>query len=303
MMGVSPTLPLPSLRAQPQPTTNRIDPALLARAKAGDARSQLLVGYAYDRESSDLDEAGAWYHKAAESGDATAQFVLGWAYLFGYFRSEDHNQASAWFRKAAEHDYSIDLSKVPILFLDKNPYGTLGFLYDDGKALPQDYAQAAFWYRKGAEQGDAGSQLLLASLYFDGKGVPQDFEQAAIWNRKAAEQGNEEAQANLGTLYLAGHGVPQDFKEAKEWLQKASGQGNAAALYNLGTMYAKGQGVEQNNAAAYLCFDLAAARLTGPDQAGAEKARDLTASFLTPEEISKVQEAAAKWFAAHPPRR
>jgi hypothetical protein len=68
-------------------------------------------------------------------------------------------------------------------------------------------------------------------------------------------------------------------------------------------MYAKGQGVQQNNTGAYLCFDLAAARQTGPDQADAEKARDLAASLLTPEDLSKAQQAAEKWFAAHPARR
>lgn len=104
-------------------------------------------------------------------------------------------------------------------------------------------------------------------------------------------------------LYLDGHGVPQDYKLAKEWLDKASNQGNAGALYNLGLIYAKGLSVPQSNLGAYLCFDLAAARLTGSDQVNAEKARDLAASLLTPEELSKAQEAAEKWFAAHPAQR
>jgi TPR repeat protein len=302
IMGVSTSVLAPSLCAQSQSTTKEIDPALLAMAKAGDVRSQLLVGYAYDRELN-LDEAAAWYRKAAEGGDSTAQFALGWAYLFGYFRTEDHVQASVWFRKAAEHTDSIDASKVPTMFFGKNPYGELGLLYENGKELPQDYSQAAFWYRKGAQQGDAVSQLLLGGLYFDGKGVPQDYEKASTWTRKAAEQGDEEAQANLGGFYLVGHGVPQDYKEAKVWLDKAANQGNAAALYNLGTIYLQGEGVQQNYIGAYLCFDIAAARLTGPNQTDAEKARDLAASFLTQEDLSRGQEAAEKWFAAHPARR
>jgi TPR repeat protein len=68
-------------------------------------------------------------------------------------------------------------------------------------------------------------------------------------------------------------------------------------------MYAKGQGVPQNNGAAYMLFDIAAARLTGPSQTDAEKARDLVASMLTPEVISSAQEAAEKWFAKFPVRR
>jgi TPR repeat protein len=293
-----------SARAQTPVTT--VDPKLLALAKAGDTRSQLLLGYAYNKGEEaplDLDEASAWYHKAAEGGDATAQFALGWAYLSGGFGTEDHKQASTWFRKSAEHADSIDLSKVPTMFLGNSPYGTLGFLYDDGKELGQDYSQAAFWYRKGAQQGDVSAQLFLGALYMDGKGVPQDYSQAAVWTRKAAEQGNSEAQSDLGSLYLAGRGVPQDYKQAKEWLDKAANQGDATAAYNLGTMYAKGQGVPQNNGAAYMLFDIAAARLTGPSQIDAEKARDLVASMLTPEVVSSAQEAAEKWFARFPVRR
>lgn len=302
LLSVAPLTQLPTL-VKAQTSTPEVDPRLLVLAKAGDRKSQLLLGYAYYKGEGaplDLDQASAWYHKAAEGGDATAQFALGWAYELGGFGTEDHTQASAWFRKAAEHAYSIDLGKVPTPFLGKNPYGQLGFLYEDGKDLPQDYFQAAFWYRKSAEQGDAGSQLLLGALYFDGRGVPQDYSQAADWFRKAAEQGDMEAQSNLGGLYLAGRGVPQDYKQAREWLSKAVNQGETTAVYNLGTIYAKGQGVPQNLGAAYMLFDIAAARLTGQDQVSAQKNRDLVAAMLTPEVISSAQEAAEKWFATHP---
>jgi TPR repeat protein len=296
-------LPVP---AQAQTFGTSVDPQLLQLAKSGDTKSQLRLGYAYAKGEGaplDLDQASAWYHKAAEGGDATAQFALGWAYELGGFGSQDHNQASAWFRKAAEHANSIDMSKIPTMFLAMNPYGQLGFLYEDGKDLPQDYSQAAFWYRKGAEQGDAGSQLLLGALYAEGKGVSLDYSQAAAWTRKAAEQGNIEAQSDLGSFYLAGHGVPQDYGQAREWLNKAANQGNVVAVYNLGTMYAKGQGVPQNSGAAYMLFDIAAARLTGPSQIDAEKARDQVGSILTPEVILSAQQAAEKWFAKFPVRR
>ena len=124
--------------------------------------------------------------------------------------------------------------------------------------------------------------------------------QAAAWDRKAAEQGYIDAQSNLGALYLAGHGVPQNYTEAAEWLKKAAGRGEGIALYNLGTMYLKGLGVPQSYGQAYLLFDVAAARLTGSDQAKAEKGRDLAATQLTPEMISIVQKNAATLFASFP---
>jgi TPR repeat protein len=339
----------PSLQAQTQAQPKGFDPALLARANAGDAKSQLLVASSYESGkgvAQDFVKAFFWFHNAAESGDPTAQFILAWKYYDGSFVSKDYLQSAAWFRKASEHADLIDMSVVmdtpsaaADLLLGKggeyfligglfeegkdlpqdysqaafwyrkgaelgsaSAQSALGSLYSEGKGIPQDYSQAAFWYRKAAEQGNAYSQFHLGVFYVDGKGVPKDYEQAVMWTRKAAEQGIDEAQANLGTFYLVGRGVPQDYKEAAEWLKKAADNGSDTAWYNLGTMYAKGQGVPQDNGAAYLCMDVAAARLTGPDQVAAEKARDLIATLMTPELLSKAQELASKWFAAHPPK-
>jgi hypothetical protein len=300
----------PSLQAQTQAQPSGIDPAVMAKANAGDAKSQLLVGYAYymgEGPQWDLAQAATWYRKAAENGNSTAQFSLGWAYLWGgYGITEDHNQAAAWFRKAAAGQL-IEMSKVPQMIPGlTNPYSMLALIYEDGKDLPQDYSQAAFWYRKAAEQGEIDAQSALGILYADGNGVPQDYEQAAAWFRKAANQGSAAnavvAQSNLGTLYLLGHGVPQDYKHAIEWFTKAANNGEPHAQYNLAILYWRGQGVPENDAAAYFLFDLAAARLSGSDRENAEKGRDACATQLTPEVLSKAQEQASKWFAAHPPK-
>jgi hypothetical protein len=87
--------------AKAQTPASGIDPKVLALAKSGDPKSQLILGYAYSKGDGaplDLDQASGWYHKAAEGGDATAQFALGWAYLYGGFSEVDHKQASTWFR-------------------------------------------------------------------------------------------------------------------------------------------------------------------------------------------------------------
>jgi TPR repeat protein len=105
---------------------------------------------------------------------------------------------------------------------------------------------------------------LLASLYVLGHGVPQDYGQAALWGGKAADQGDERAQSGLGHLYADGKGVPQDYLEAYFWL------------------------------------NLAAARSTGKEQERVTKARDEAAAKLTPDDLSKAQQRAATWFAAHP---
>jgi TPR repeat protein len=301
-------LPL-SLQAQTQAQPKGIDPGLMAKANAGDAKSQLLVGFAYGKGDGvlmDLDQAAEWYRKAAENGNATAQVILGLECLDGLGVPKDKGQSDKWFRKAGAQADMIDLVLLreyqyfPII--GGKMFFYLGSLYEDGKDLPQDYSQAAFWYREGAKRGDVFSQVLLGMQYSDGKGVPQDYAQAAAWFHKAADQGDVEAQSNLGGLYLTGRGVPQDFVEAAKWLNKAADRGLPIAQYNLGTMYALGQGVPQSAGVAYFWFDLAAAGLKGQDQENAAKNRDLCATQLTSDQLSKVQELAAKWFAEHPSR-
>ena len=81
---------------------------------------------------------------------------------------------------------------------------------------------------------------------------------------KRQDQGDERAQSGLGHLYADGKGVPQDYLEAYFWL------------------------------------NLAAARSTGKEQERFDKSRDEAAAKLTPDDLSKAQQRAAAWFAAHP---
>jgi hypothetical protein len=139
-------------------------------------------------------------------------------------------------------------------------------------------------------------------LYQYGQGVPQSYTQAAAWFRKAAEQGMADAEFHLGTLYERGNGVPQDYAQTVSWYQKAAEQGQFFAQFLLGRLYLDGKGVPQSYGEAYFWLSLAASRMNGPDEATVAELRDEAAAKLTPEELSKAQERAAEWFAAHPPR-
>lgn len=88
--------------------------------------------------------------------------------------------------------------------------------------MPTDSTKAVEWYEKAAAQGDAGSQVSLASIYRDGRGVPKNAEKAAEWYHKAAAQGWEDAQWVLGLIYLNGEGVPRDSVLAYAWLNLAA---------------------------------------------------------------------------------
>ena len=201
-----------------------IDPALLAKANEGDAKSQSLIGEAYLNGFSkgeinvpqNFTLAEFWCSKAAEQGEKVAQFDMGILYLHGLGVPQDNGKAADWFLKAANQGYARAQYQLAMLF-------------EEGQGRIQSHALAAVFYRKAAEQNDADAQFALGLLYDNGNGVPQDFAQAAIWYRKAAEQGNLEAQFNLGVLYFNGQGNPRSYVEAYFWLNLAS-SGNDGTL-------------------------------------------------------------------------
>jgi TPR repeat protein len=152
-----------------------IDPALLAKAKAGDAAAEFHVGFDYQQGKGvpqNYARAAVWYRKAAEQGNADAQSILGTLYHKGQGVPQDYAQAALWWRKAAEQGNVF-------------AQGFLGSACERGRGMPQDFTQAALWYRKAAEQGEEDAENSLGLLYEDGKGVPQDYSEAYFWTNLA----------------------------------------------------------------------------------------------------------------------
>lgn len=274
----------------PPAQTKGIDPALLARAQAGDANAEVQIGWDYEDGKGvqqDYAQAAVWFRKAAEQGNFGGEAMLALLYRDGLGVKQDEAQAAVWFRKAADQDF-------PSAQLE------LGTLYHRGRGVEQDDAQAALWWLKAAKQGNADAQSRLGFAYYNGQGVPQDFAQAAAWCSKAAEQGNANAQFYLGLMYHLGHGVPQDSAQAAYWYRKAAEQGAPESQYNLALMYAKGEGVPQDYAEAYFWTELAAVgKVEGVEPDIVAHLRDQAASFLTQAVLLQTQERARNWFAAH----
>lgn len=113
-----------------------IDPAVLAKANAGDAAAQVKVGESYAADH-DLAQAAAWYTKAAnhEAGKDAIGAELHLAALFrdgGNGFPRDMAQAAAWYRKAAEQG-------------DAGAEGTLGMLYTLGQGVERSDVEAYYW--------------------------------------------------------------------------------------------------------------------------------------------------------------
>ena len=126
-----------------------IDPALLARANAGDAAAQVALGEQYAQA------AATDHNKVQMAGD--------------------YQQALAWYRKAADQNDIPGEMHLAALYRDGG-----------GKTIPRDMEQAATWYRRAADQGDPTAQGTLGVLYSMGQGVPHNDVEAYFWLDLAA---------------------------------------------------------------------------------------------------------------------
>lgn len=140
-----------------------------------------------------------------------------------------------------------------------------------------------------------------------------------------AEQGDPEAQFRLGLAYSDEHlpfrmhddaaaalrlGDPyfndyeasreKSYRKAAWWLRKAANQGHSHAQEMLAWLYLNGHGVSQSDVDAFFWYELAVVGTQDAAEAGAIiESRELAASYLSPAELSRVQERARKWLEEH----
>jgi TPR repeat protein len=154
-----------------------IDPALLAKANAGDAASQVLVGESYAAGklvARDTKLAVAWYRKAAGQGDLAGELHL--AALLrdgGKGFPRDMAQAAAWYRKAAEQG-------------DPGAQATLGVLYSMGQGVPHNDVEAYYWLDlaaavKGPNQAQYAANRQMVGTHITADELDAVQERVAQW--------------------------------------------------------------------------------------------------------------------------
>jgi hypothetical protein len=92
------------MAAAAPPQTKGIDPALLARAQAGDPDAEFDIAYDYETGEGvpqDLTKAAFWFRRAAEQGDAGAQYSLALLYNTGNGVPQDYAEGYFWAELAA----------------------------------------------------------------------------------------------------------------------------------------------------------------------------------------------------------
>jgi TPR repeat protein len=152
-----------------------LDPALLAKANAGDAAAQVNVGENY----------------AAGDGQTRTAKQL----------TEDYRQAAEWYRKAAaQGDMAGEMH--------------LAALYRDGSGVARDMEQAAGWYRRAAEQGDATAQATLGVLYSMGQGVERNDVEAYYWLDLAASVNGPNQEKYAANRQMIGAHITADELDA-----------------------------------------------------------------------------------------
>lgn len=149
-----------------------IDPALLAKANAGDAAAQVEVG------------------------ERTAQAAANEHYLTR--ATDEYKQAEAWYRKAADQNNLAGELHLAALYRD------------GGRGFDRDMEKAASWFRKAAEQGDAGAQATLGVLYSMGQGVPHDDAEAYFWFDLAASAAGPNQEKYAANRQMAGAHITAD---------------------------------------------------------------------------------------------
>ena len=243
---------------EPLPETEEEFERLLARAEAGEASAQYLVG-AYFR--AEADEIVAALKESIMSGSRAMRAPCGiWETdCFGDCAKEELEKAFSWFEKAAAQDYpdaiyalsecytrgmgtAVYPERGHALLLEAAEKGCLCAEYDvameyyNGKQeafgqapVEQDFEKAVFWLKRAAAQGDALALYFLARCLEEGTGIEKSAEEAVPIYRLAAELGNPWAQCALGRCLEEGIGTPKDLEQAVEWYQRAADGGDAEA--------------------------------------------------------------------------
>lgn len=192
---------------------------LTAKAEAGDAKAQLVLGNLYQfgtlgaDGSAQPDYGGAayWYQQAADKGVAYGAYRLALLYRDGLGVTADRFRARQLLRKAGISGYVPAMALLASAYLDlKNANGQ---------------SRAAVWARKAADTGDPQGWFTLGYInyYADRPRALNDaMYRFAMENyRKAADGGYCAAMLNIGGLYFNGQGVPQDAKQAQSWFTRA----------------------------------------------------------------------------------
>jgi TPR repeat protein len=154
-----------------------IDATLLVQANGGDAAAQVAVGESYQAGKGvpkDLQQAAAWYQKAADKKDIAGELHLAALYRDGGKGfARDMAQAAEWYRRAADQG-------------EVEAQATMGTLYSMGQGVQVNYVEAYYWLDLAAAVKGPKQEMYAAHRQMMGEHITVDEldsaqERAAAW--------------------------------------------------------------------------------------------------------------------------
>jgi cell division septation protein DedD len=158
------------VRAQSMSDANIV--ALMAQARAGNAREQFLLGLMYERGSGmarNYQQAAYWYGQAAAQNHALSQVSLGNLYDKGLGFEQSYANALKWYYKAAANG-----NADAMYFIGSMAYS--------GEGMQADPQMALVWFKKAADMGHglAGSAYAQLKKELDATAKPSPAPVAAM---------------------------------------------------------------------------------------------------------------------------
>ncbi|MED5533183.1 MAG: SH3 domain-containing protein, partial [Pseudomonadota bacterium] len=179
-------------------------------ANQGNRDAQFAMGVLYYEGhgvNKNLDEALAWFRKAADSEHPTAMFNLGVAYWEGRGLSQNYAQAVDWWERAAESG-------------DVASQYNLGLAYYLGKGAQKDVDQARNWLTQAAEKGHADAQHVLGII--DEKYTKSQTASSATSDTSTASATNQAGSAEVESVTV--QPAEQHEAQAQSASEPSSGQ-------------------------------------------------------------------------------
>jgi TPR repeat protein len=255
----------PELRdAMPCPSLKEAFEAVRARADAGQAFCQYMVGNAlFWGDSLEIEgESFAARFDSAEEYEAYA-YPIAAEY---YERSFSNGLAAGFgnYRTIYESDLAdIDSDIYEDYLKQLADSGDPLTCNDYGKLLEDEYdapEEAFAYFLKAVERGDLRSAYNVGSCYARGYGVAEDPGKAFAYYTMAAEAGSANAQFQTGNFYFEGRGdVARDYAGAVRWLERARDneerdEEDIRPLAELAVCYQNGWGTAVDDKRAFDCL-------------------------------------------------
>ena len=254
-------------------------------AERGSKKDMLKVARSYEKgigTERDIEEAIAWYEKAANEGEPEALYKLSNFYCIGKTPLKlDNDKYIEFLKKASDKNYPP--ASVDYAFLLLTGYNN----------VKKDETKALEMFKKLSDPPfNIPEAMYRLAQYYESK---SDAAAAIKYYNMARDNGLEAAHCDYALMLLDGDKVDQDINEGMKIMKQAADRGFPMANYNLGHIYEFGKYGQEKNPKLSFEYYKAAADQNMP-KAMVKYARALFKGNHMGYDVEKNPELAARLF-------